>query len=395
VTLVGCFDPQADPIPTISDPTFSPAVGSFVPPVGVTISTESVGASIRYTTDGTLPTPTLGTEYTGPFALNRSATVQAIAYQDGATDSAVVTASYALPKIYVARNGDATVTVIAGATGAVLGTIPVGSSPVGVGVNPMTGRVWVLNSGDGTVSVIDVETDLVTNTISPVPDTYQIAVNSVTNKVYVTAMFSDAVYVIDGITEVLSGPITVGERPDGIAVNEITNKIYVSHATSEDVYVIDGTTDLVVVSAMAAGGQPEGVAVVEGTNTVYVVNSNDTNIEIINGTTDTAPGTQIALGGLGSPWGIAVNQTTGYAYVADAGVPGTVRVIDTSTNLETTFIAVDDNPFYIAVDENSNLIYVTCRDALSVNVIDGATNTVIDTIAIGAATDPEGIAVLP
>jgi hypothetical protein len=42
----------------------------------------------------------------------------------------------------------------AGAVPAVTATIPVGSDPAGVAVNPLTGTVYVTNVGNDTVSVI-------------------------------------------------------------------------------------------------------------------------------------------------------------------------------------------------------------------------------------------------
>ena len=47
------------------------------------------------------------------------------------------------------------VSVINGATDTVIKTVPVGSYPRAVGVNPTTGKVYVANMGRDTVSVID------------------------------------------------------------------------------------------------------------------------------------------------------------------------------------------------------------------------------------------------
>src|SRR6476620_8453825 len=47
----------------------------------------------------------------------------------------------------------------------VTATIPVGSSPRAVAVDPATHTAYVTNTGDGTVSVIDAATNAVTATI--------------------------------------------------------------------------------------------------------------------------------------------------------------------------------------------------------------------------------------
>src|SRR5207247_1285042 len=66
-------------------------------------------------------------------------------------------------RIYIANNGDSTVSVIDGSANAVIATIPVGSNPVGVGVNPLTDRVYVADNGvgigPGTVPVIESTTN--------------------------------------------------------------------------------------------------------------------------------------------------------------------------------------------------------------------------------------------
>src|SRR6185503_8767511 len=58
----------------VATPTFSVAAGTYNAPLSVTISTATSGATIYYTTDGTVPT-TSSTLYTGPVAVNQSLTL--------------------------------------------------------------------------------------------------------------------------------------------------------------------------------------------------------------------------------------------------------------------------------------------------------------------------------
>src|SRR6185295_14944417 len=69
--------------PQVATPTISPNGGSFTGSVSVTLATSTGGATIRYTTDGSTPTSSLGTLYGGSFSLTSSATVRAIAYNSG------------------------------------------------------------------------------------------------------------------------------------------------------------------------------------------------------------------------------------------------------------------------------------------------------------------------
>jgi hypothetical protein len=80
----------------VASPSFSPAAGTYISSVSVTISSTTSGASIRYTTDGTTPTSTTGTLYSSPVALSANATLKAIAYKSGMTDSTVTSGVYAV-----------------------------------------------------------------------------------------------------------------------------------------------------------------------------------------------------------------------------------------------------------------------------------------------------------
>src|SRR4029079_3589207 len=55
------------------------------------------GASIRYTTDGSMPTSTTGTLYAGPILIDDTTVVHAIGYQAGRPSSAVLEESYIFP----------------------------------------------------------------------------------------------------------------------------------------------------------------------------------------------------------------------------------------------------------------------------------------------------------
>ena len=75
-------------------PSFSLAPGTYDETQTVTISSDTSGAILRYTTDGTLPTSTTGTVYTGPVSLSSTATLRAIAYKSGFADSHVASGYY-------------------------------------------------------------------------------------------------------------------------------------------------------------------------------------------------------------------------------------------------------------------------------------------------------------
>ncbi|MGB8166856.1 MAG: choice-of-anchor Q domain-containing protein [Chthoniobacteraceae bacterium] len=101
-TTFGTFDPNPilngftlEEIPTAATaPLISPASGTYTGSVAVSIATAAQGAAIRYTLDGSDPSETSGTIYSGPFALTTSAAVRAIAVGGGWQPSAISSANY-------------------------------------------------------------------------------------------------------------------------------------------------------------------------------------------------------------------------------------------------------------------------------------------------------------
>ena len=81
--------------PTVA-PVISPNGGNFIGSQSVTLTSTTPGAAIRYTTDGSTPSSTTGTIYTGAITLSATTTVKAIAYAAGLTDSSVTTATFTL-----------------------------------------------------------------------------------------------------------------------------------------------------------------------------------------------------------------------------------------------------------------------------------------------------------
>ena len=120
---------------TVATPTISPAGGSFIGPVTVTLASTTAGAAIRYTTNGA--SPTIGsTPYTGPFTVSVSSTVKARGFAANMVDSAEASAAFtitvATPTISPAGGnftGPATVTLATTTAGAAIRYTTNGASP--------------------------------------------------------------------------------------------------------------------------------------------------------------------------------------------------------------------------------------------------------------------------
>ena len=100
--LVGLCGPARSEAALAATPVISPATGVYSSARTVTITCASPSPAIRYTTDGSRPTPG-STLYTGAFSLPATAVVRAVATAPGLAESLVATAIYVIesggPKI--------------------------------------------------------------------------------------------------------------------------------------------------------------------------------------------------------------------------------------------------------------------------------------------------------
>jgi hypothetical protein len=95
-------------LPAVSNITFSPAAGTYNADQNVAITTTTAGATVCYTTDGTMPACnaiaacTAGSTYLVPVTVTSSQVVNAIACKSGYMASAVSTSAYTIDKPPVA-----------------------------------------------------------------------------------------------------------------------------------------------------------------------------------------------------------------------------------------------------------------------------------------------------
>ncbi len=120
--FVSCPLPDS-PLPaekeTVPTPTFSPVASTYTDPQSVTISTTTQGASIRYTTDGSTPTSTVGTLFSEPISVSMNQKINAIAFKTGWADSAIASAEYAIGGMVTTLAGTALTTGSTDGTGSI------------------------------------------------------------------------------------------------------------------------------------------------------------------------------------------------------------------------------------------------------------------------------------
>jgi YVTN family beta-propeller protein len=153
--------------------------------------------------------------------------------------------------------------VIDTATNAVIATIGVGVSPVGVAITPDGSRVYVANNLGGSVSVINTGTNTVIATIGMAQPVVP-AITPDGSRAYVTTNFTGSMVVIDTATNAVVATIVgVGTDPQGLAITPDGTHVYVAGYDSNSVYVIDTATNTVS-TKIGVGLSPVGVAINPG-----------------------------------------------------------------------------------------------------------------------------------
>ena len=89
----------------VADTKFSHTRGFYDSPFAVTITTETEGAAIYYTTDGSTPTETHGQLYTGPISISTTTCLRAVAYKRDLLATNVDTQTYLFPADVIHQNG--------------------------------------------------------------------------------------------------------------------------------------------------------------------------------------------------------------------------------------------------------------------------------------------------
>jgi YVTN family beta-propeller protein len=266
----------------------------------------------------------------------------------------------------------------------VIATIPVGSLPNAVAVNPVTNRTYVADYLGNAITVIDGTTNLTTSIPANAP--VALAVNPITNMIYVVNYGDDTISAINGATNTVTAVIAAGVNPWAIAINPVTNQIFVANYDDSTVMQINGNNN--VSWKIPVGFNPTALAVNSVTNKVWVANNGDGTVTVLDGTSNE---TDTVSAGSG-PCGVAVNLVTNFAYVLNCD-SSTVTAID-GTTYNTYSSTTGNSPSAIAINPASNQIYVPNFQDDSVTVINGATFGTT-TVPLIPGSGPFAVAVNP
>ncbi len=289
-----------------------------------------------------------------------------------------------------------TVSAVAVNAQAVLHTVALPGSPIGVAVNPLLNRVYAAvpnygNNGSTTdiLSVIDGKKDVDIKDIAIPPVASAVAVDALRSLVYVggvnTATGVSQVAVVSALTNKVITTVTVtttsGDGVVALAVNPVTGTAYVANSSDDEVDAINlsvskkGVISGAVTSRIATGAAvvPAGVTVNPVSNTVYASLLNGT-VDVISGKTNTITSTTV----FGTQnQGIVADIVNGNVLVASQPANGAISSVGvlTSAGVVSATLTVGNASTGVDVDPLTHLAFVVNSGDPSLSVINESTKT--------------------
>jgi YVTN family beta-propeller protein len=160
--------------------------------------------------------------------------------------------------------------------------------------------------------VIDADSHAVVGTVPGIPSANDVAYDPTHDLIWVTNHLADQVTPVDAEQLIPLAPVTVGDGPWGIAYDAVHDSIYVVNNLDDSVTVVDADSRAVVNTLTGSFNQPFQAAADPITGKAYITNFGDNSVTVVDGTSLSA----VDLEDIGQPYGVAVDETRGLAYIA-------------------------------------------------------------------------------
>ncbi len=278
--------------------------------------------------------------------------------------------------LYTTLASDGEVEVVNAGSGAFMADVTVGTNPTAIGLDSIRQEAYVANTGGASVSAFSTSScnaAKVTGCSAPVKtipvgtDPTSVAVDPVTATVYVANAGSPGtVSVISEATGTVVATVTLGGSPAGVAVDTTDNRIFVTNSSKDTVSAIAGATCDAAVHTCSAptisktGTDPVGVAYEPANGEVYVADDDASGaLSVFAGATLKLVATvvvgeypvAVAL----SPSGkqiLAAGKAGGY-YAGD----GAISVVNAATNKLSTYLDAASSPSSVVSDASTNTVW--------------------------------------
>src|SRR6266480_3440579 len=303
------------------------------------------------------------------------------------------------------RSGD--VTVIDGATDAVVATFKVGKRPRGIHATPDGTRVFVTLSGsprmapgvdenrgpadktaDG-LGVIDPVTRKLIDRWHVGSDPEQFAISKDGKFAFIANEDDASALIVDLNSGQSRGKVKVSAEPEGVGVNPANGEVYVTCEEKGEVFAIAPDQQRVV-AKIETGGRPRSVAFSSDGSRAFVACESGGKVAVIETASQKIiSNIQLAQGSL--PMGTAVSPDGKELYIS-TGRGNAVAIIDTATNALIATVPVGKRAWGIALSPDGSKLYAANGASDDVSVVDVKTRKELKRIKAGGG--PWGIAIV-
>jgi YVTN family beta-propeller protein len=360
---------------------------------------------------------TFGTASATP--LKSDATAPTLAQQEA--DAASGTAGGVLPltvsvpmsgqdRVYTTDQTSNTVTVIDPATDKVLGTIALGSqrlssdlSPQYLGdidvhgliYSPGHQRIAAVSVASNTVDIIDTATNKVISHTDVGRSPHEGWFTQDGNQFWVADRGRDTVTIVDAVHGGVITNLHVGDGPSKVVMSPDGKWAYINHINLPEITVVNVATHAIVgqITGLAATFSSD-LAITPDGKQLWVPHKHDNKVTVVDLVHDKVV-TVLNTGPDTNHPNFSILQGQEYAYVTVGGLDVTkvYRVTTGAPQWVTDIHTTGEAPHPLWTSGDSTRLYVAHEKSDSVDVIDTATNKVIDTLAIGQ--EPNGLVYVP
>lgn len=298
-----------------------------------------------------------------------------------------VGAAGAAPFAFVPKAGAAKVAKVDLATGTTVADIVVTGGPLASTVSRNGRRVYTVLQSAGKVAVIDPVTSTVVANVTVGTQPWSATLSPDDSRLYVTNNTSNNISIVDTATDTVVATMPVASQPQRLAVSPDGTRGYLT-ASPNTVQVLD-LVNRTVIASIVTGNLPNAIVLNAAGTRAYVAYAGDSTVRVLDTTTNTMVGS-VALGTNKAPNGIVLSPNQQTLYVSQFLANQTVE-IDVATLTLGTAYTVGARPYGIDITADGSRVYVANRDGGSLSVIDTAAHAVVDTISLGATSQPWAI----
>ncbi|MCU1284350.1 MAG: 40-residue beta-propeller repeat containing protein [Acidobacteriales bacterium] len=254
--------------------------------------------------------------------------------------------------VYVAESGINSVGVVnLSGQPAVVADLPVGANPVAMVGTSDGVRLYVANQGDNTVTAIDTTANLVVPSSAALPNPIAVGTSPVwlvvsqdNSKVFAVNQGSSNVSVINTNTNGVTN-VAVGASPNYAFYDVFNNYVWVTNTAGNSVSVINVADLSVSTISVGAGCAPKSVTALADGTRAYVANSGCDTVSVINIPSRTISKT-IPVGT--TPISIVSSSDSTKVVVANQG-SSNVSVIATASDAVEATLPVPATPRFLAI----------------------------------------------